>query len=152
MRAHAAVLLAFAFTLSALGVQAQPDDPRRHQRVDGFDIYLGVVPSELVRHHERQLGGKDWRDPHNYHVLVALFDAQGRRVTKGEIKARVSPLGVVGLEKSLEPMPWHDGELTSYGNFFKMPDPGLYRIELRFRPAGVKRFSQARFVYERPAD
>jgi hypothetical protein len=130
---------------------ATADDSPRHQMIDHMDIYLGVMPSELVLGHPAMHHATPPRK-HRYHVLVALFDSKtGNRITNAEIKARITGLGgFSSKEKKLESM--HVADAPSYGSYFFMPDPGMYRIQLEIRRPDSKRTSTAEFMFERPRD
>lgn len=140
-----------AMLLTAISCSVQASDSERHVSVSGTEVYIGVIPAEIIDGYPT-LHGRKPGNHHRYHVLIALFDsASGERIAHAEVRARVSLLGTVNLEKELEPM--HSPEMVSYGNFFKMAHPGQYRIEVRFkRSQQDKEYSQVRFLYQRPQD
>lgn len=115
-------------------------DVPTHKVVDGVAIYLGVLPSEMVLGHshsqaEAGMHGGVPAGKRQYHVLVALFDtASGQRITNARVKARVSELALSGAEKNLEPM--HIADSITYGNYFRMPGSGIYRIRVQVRQPG----------------
>ena len=121
----------------------------RHQQVDGMDIYLGVIPAQLTQEHSGMHGSEADRK-HSYHILVALFDSKSRkRITDARVKATVSLLGMGGSTKELEPM---RDEALSYGNYFTLHEPELYRIKFEIRRGDSKHLSVAKFVFQRPRD
>lgn len=132
--------------------QEGPADAERRLQVDGYEVFLGVVPSEVALAQHGQLHQDRPEGRNSFHVLVSIFTREGRRVKEAEVKARVSPLGIVGLEQSLEATRIPSTDFVSFGGFFEMKDPGLYRIEVRFRPQGEKDFRTARFVHRRARD
>jgi len=87
-------------------VQQIMEDNSRHQVAEGVDIYLGVIPAEMILGHpklhtEAEMHGGVPVGEHRYHVTVALFDAAtGKRITGAQVKASVSELGLSGIEKS----------------------------------------------------
>lgn len=128
------------FVLAVLGAFSQAgiaDDSRRV--VDGVEIYVGIVPAELVRAHPKEHtegamhGGlpKDARG--QYHVMVALMDAKtGVRITNAQVKAVVSALGFAkGSSVPLELM--NVAETITYGNYFYMTGEGPWQIDLDIR-------------------
>ncbi len=124
-------------------------DSERHQQVDGMDIYLGVMPAQLTQEHPGMHGSKVDKE-HSYHVLVALFDSKTRmRITDARVKATVSLLGMGGSTRKLEPM---RDEPLSYGNYFILHEPELYRIKVQIRRGDSKHVSVAEFVFRRPRD
>ena len=126
-------------------------DTPSHKVVDGVSIYLGVLPAEMIlghpeSHAEVEMHGGIPTGEHHYHVTVALFDAaSGKRITAAKVKAKVSQLALSGTEKELEPM--HLAGTISYGNYFRMPDAGIYRIRVQVRQPGVQPI-EAEFEYQ----
>ena len=139
------ILLALALVLGI----AAADDSRYHQKVDGISVYLGVIPAQLIRGHDKGMhGGAEGRE--SYHILVALFDSKsGERITDAKVNATVASVGMRGEKKSLEPM---SEELLSYGNFFRLERPGRYEIRLEIFRKGVKAPVVADFYFERPQE
>ena len=116
----------------------------------GLTAYIGMMPSEIVKGHapshpEAQAHGGAPRGVHEYHLVVALFDAaSGARIGDAKVAARVSSLGLAGPRKVLEPMQIAD--TTTYGNYFDLPGKGSYRIDVEVeRPQGVVRLE---FAYD----
>lgn len=126
-------------------------DTPTHKVVDGVSIYLGVLPAEMILGHpdyhaEAGMHGGVPSGEHHYHVTVALFDAaSGKRITTAKVKAKVSELALSGTEKELEPM--RIGDAISYGNYFRMPGAGIYRIRVQVLPPGVHAI-EAEFEYQ----
>lgn len=124
-------------------------DSERHQQVDGMDIYLGVMPAQLTQEHPGMHGSKMDKE-HSYHILVALFDSKTRkRITDAKVKATVSLIGMGGSTKKLEPM---RDEPLSYGNYFTLHEPEIYRIKVDIRRGDSKHVSVAEFTFRRPRD
>lgn len=127
-------------------------DVPTHKVVDGVAIYLGVLPAEMVlghphTHTEEGMHGGVPPGKHQYHVLVALFDAaSGKRIADAQVKARVSELALSGVERKLEPM--HIADTITYGNYFRMSGTGIYRIQVQIRRSGVARAIEAEFEYQ----
>ncbi len=125
----------FLALLLAAGVAAAGDS-RWHKRVDGMSVYLGVIPSKLIKEDEKNMHGGAKGDD-SYHILVALFDAEsGERIGDARVKATVSSVGMRGAEKSLQPM---SGELLSYGNYFTLDRGGRYDIEVEILRKGAEK-------------
>lgn len=115
---------------------------------NGIIAYLGLLPSEIVgqssKGHvaETAHGGARSRKG-SYHVVIALFDAQtNRRIEDARVKAQVAEFGLGGTEKELEPM--NIAGVTTYGNYFNLRSPGVYRITVTVRRDG----KTARFQFE----
>lgn len=141
--------LAIFFCLLFAASLVMADDSEHHQRVDGLSIYLGVIPAQLTQKHPKMHGGGADKE-HRYHVMIALFDAKsGERITDARVKATVSPLGLGGSTKPLEQI---HGEPLSYGNYFTMHKPELYRIRVEIRRGDSKHLTVAKFVFQRPRD
>ncbi len=137
------ILVVVSLFFAQIGMGA---DSQRHQQVDGISIYLGVIPAQLIREHTWMHGGAADKED-SFHILVALFDAKsGERVTDATVKATVSPLGMRGETKILEPM---RNELLSYGNYFVLKQIGRYRITIEIERPGQKRKIIGNFAYDR---
>lgn len=131
---------------------AQASGPSNQKSVQGISIYLGVVPASVVSDHdpehpESKMHGGAPRDSHNEHIMVALFDEKsGKRITEADVTAEVSRPGLQPIQKNLEPMPI-SGAMT-FGNYFKMADDGMYRIEIKVRQPGNSDSITAVFEHE----
>ena len=119
--------------------------------VDGVQIYLGVIPSAMVRGHpgnhaESSMHGGARSVSGEHHVVISMFDAKtGARLENLEIRAKVGELGMSAVQKHLEPMNIA-GSIT-YGNYFLMSRPGPYSIELDWHRTGEQKWSHATFSY-----
>lgn len=121
-----------------------------HQVVGGVDIYYGVMPAQIAgkhpdTHEEKSMhggvpGGKD-----RYHLVVALYAAQGKRIERAQVWARVGEVGLDGQRKKLEPMTI--GDTTSFGNYFVMRGATLYRIVVEILLPGDAKPVEALFDY-----
>lgn len=106
-----------------------------YKEAHGLGVYLGVLSAAIVRGHpkshpEGAMHGGAPRGAHQYHVVVAIFDAKtGERVENAQVTANVSGLGDVGQQNiKLEPMSIA-GTIT-YGNFVEFPGNDRYNIKL----------------------
>ena len=143
----------FSLLAALLGVALSTAAAERGYRqvVDGVAIYFGVMPAQLVRGHppehpEGQMHGG--APAGENHLMVALFNAQsGARVTSAEISATITGPDRYKAEKRLEPMVIADG--MTYGNYFYMPGPGPYRIQLSIRLPGAHEALRTSFTWAR---
>jgi hypothetical protein len=114
-------------------------------------IYLGVLPTEMIRghpaqHSETSMHGGRPKTSGECHVVVALFNAtSGTRIEKAEISARVSEIGLAGEEKKLAPM--EIAGTVTYGNYFRMLGNGPFRIALSLRLPGEPQELNAAFEH-----
>lgn len=138
------------FCLILVTNMAMADDSRRHLKVDGMSVYLGVMPAQITQKYLAMHDGSAEKE-HRYHVLVALFDSKsGKRITDARVKAAVFPLGLQRSPEELEPM---RNDLLSYGNYFTLHKPELYRIRVEIRRGdNDEHLSIAEFVFQRPLD
>jgi hypothetical protein len=131
-------LLLASATLSAQAVQPL--------RAAGMEIFYGLIPAEIVlghpgNHPERTMHGDVPAWGEQFHLIVTLFDqGSGKRIHDAEIKATVFDVRLPGKRlggprKPLEPMLFAGA--ASYGNYFNMPGPAPYRIELEIRRQGA---------------
>jgi hypothetical protein len=143
------VLAAWLAFFMGRSLAAQPEHGTR-QAAGSIEFQYGLMPAALVARHaeehpERKMhGGAPSRS--NMHLVVALFDKQrGARVSDAEVEATVSLLGGGSQRKRLQPMTIAD--LPSYGEFFAMGVPGLYRIRFEARRPGEAGISYAEFEH-----
>jgi hypothetical protein len=120
--------------------------------VSGIDIYYGMVPAQLaakhpLSHEERFMHGGVKGAKDAYHLVVALFDADGKRITMADVRANIAELGMAGTNHKLEAMQI-DGA-TSYGAYFVLSGDGPYRITVDARLPGAAAPIQATFDYTR---
>jgi hypothetical protein len=120
-----------------------------HQRVDGVDIYLGVLPAEMIRGHpkEHPEGEMHGGTPVGMvHVMAALFDqASGKRITDASVTARLEWPDQYRVEKPLEPMIVSASK--AYGNYFRVPDKGSVRIVVTVQRPGRPGVVKATFYW-----
>lgn len=107
-----------------------------HQQIGGIDIYYGVVPAQIAgkhpaTHEERTMHGGVPAGKNEYHLIVALYDAGGKRITHADVAATVGEFGMAGTRKPLEAT--RIGETTSFGNYFLLRGGRLYRITIEVR-------------------
>lgn len=110
-----------------------------HKNVAGMDIYIGVIPAEVIQGRdipkEAKMHGGAPQGENQYHLVVALFDAKtGVRISDAKITANIAGLGLGGSRKILEPMKVKD--VVTYGNYFALPRDIPYRIRLKLEVPG----------------
>ena len=114
----------------------------QYQQIKGINIYYGVIPAQIagkhpVTHEERTMHGGVPPERDEYHLIVALYDASGKRITDADVAATVGEFGMAGTRKTLEPM--QIGETTSFGNYFLLRGSGLYRITIEILRLGKQK-------------
>jgi hypothetical protein len=152
-RAASIARLILASTLAALAgyAVAAPGDPKV---VDGITVYLGVLPTEMIRDHPAQhdettMHGGIPSGTRFHHVVVFLVDSRPSPHPEGmEVRAKVQPLGLAGEEKKLEPM--HIGGTVSFGNYFSMPGGNPFNIAVEVRRPGERSWHRVDFEYRHP--
>jgi hypothetical protein len=154
MRLHRTLLLMLAAALVwALPAPATAADAGNHKIAQGLSVYLGVLPAALVGrgdkqdHTEAAMHDGAPGGGHDQHVMVAVFDAAtGERVEDAIVEARVTPLGLAGVRRVLEPMVIAD--TVTYGNYFAMQGDGRYQITVSVMPAVAPRPVVLEFIYD----
>ena len=116
-----------------LPISGTAEQSATHRQVDGMDVYIGVMRAEMVRGQgspgERKMHGGVPAGRSGYHLVAALFDQQsGERVTDARVRARVSALGLAGVERPLETM--RLGDAVTFGNYFSLSRHAENRIKL----------------------
>ena len=143
--------IAVAFALALVSNAAAADHLGQSVVVDGVLVYLGVVPSSMLRHDVKYYSGHNEQCPvpggrDNKHVMVALFDSTtGERITDADVYGRVSPLGLVGPRKHFGPV--EVAGAVTYCNYFDLPPTDSYRIDMEIRRDGSSEVIEARFNY-----
>ncbi len=142
--------MALLAALAAMGGRALAVDTEHHKVANGVSVYLGVMPSELIRKHRDQYpagmhGGIPAHSAY-HHVMVALFDeATGERIDDARVMAAVEEVGATTDSKKLEPMAIA-GTIT-YGNYFAMMTDATYRVRLHITRAGAARVIETQLQY-----
>jgi len=118
---------------------------------DGLTAHLGLVPAVIVRgsqpHSDRPMHGRVPKGAHEYHLLVAIFDAAtGARMSDATVSAQVSGVGLAGASKKLETM--QIAGTTTYGGFFDLPGADLYTIKITIERPGSQRAVTMIFRYD----
>ena len=137
--AHAIALLAPVLLIGGAAL-AQPAHAVR--QTAGLVFHYGIVPAEIVlahpeQHPERAMHADGARRGSS-HVVLALFDQAGRRISQAEVPVTVTLVGGPAVTRTLEPMTI--AGQASFGGFFSFVAPGIYRIRfeaLRAAPDGV---------------
>lgn len=96
-----------------------------------------IVQGHRREHAERKMYGGVTAGRRQHHVMLALFDAAtGVRIDDAAVTSKVGEPGLA-IDKRLEPMPIAGA--MSYGNYFALPPPGPYQIDLRIMRPGSAR-------------
>jgi len=150
--------LALAAVLAAAPVRGWPaasGEAGFRKEVDGFEVYLAVMPAAVLRGPaaEEESGASPFRRPpaarDTHHVMVSLFESSsGRRVTDAQVEVRVAALGFSGEKKVLEPAEVAGAQL--YGAAFPMMGRGPFRVDVEFLLPGAKRARRVRFYFSHP--
>ncbi len=146
----ALVVLGLTFGVArAAGVNS--DQPIR---LDGMEVFFGIVPAEILRGHQREheeqtMHGGVPRGKGVHHLIISVFEAKTRaRITDAVVTASVTELGMATETHKLEAMSF--GGAVSYGNYFAMPYQGPYEIVVNVRRPGDGKTATARFQYSHP--
>lgn len=150
-----AIILSIAFSFM-LSIDSWAAESQQYQLANGLAVYIGVLPVGMTTQHqpggsggETHGGTPTWGQ--QYHVIVALFDNDsGTRVTDAKINAAVFNASLPGKrasgpKKQLEPMQVAGN--TVYGNYFNLPAPAPYRIEVDIRRGDSSVATRAVFNY-----
>ena len=147
-----AVLVAVGFTFGmAQAAAVNPDPPIR---LDGMELFYGLIPAEILRghprdHEERGMHGGVPRGKGVYHLIVSVFDAKTTtRITDAAITGSVVEVGMATQNRKLEAMTF--GGNVAFGNYFEMSNPGPYEIVVNVRRPGHLKTATARFQYWHP--
>jgi hypothetical protein len=143
----------FAVIFAALaGASALAADSGSYKTKDGIAVYLGILPAAMVRGHPKDHPESAMHDgvPRGrdaYHVIAAVFDAaSGKRVENANVEARVSPIGLAGVARTLEPM--QIAGTVTYGNYFTIQSNEPYRILISIARGGETKPITLEFSHE----
>jgi len=147
----------FAFLFSLISLvssgQVRAADPAhalRQATAQEVVFHYGVVPAAVVlahpdKHPEREMH-RGAAPKGASHLVVALLDAaKGERIADAEVTATVTLLGGASATKRLEPMAI--ANQPSFGGFFSLGAPGIYRLRFEARRPGVAEVASAEFEY-----
>ena len=128
---------------------AEPANPLRLTK-DGVVFNYGVVPAQVAlahpdQHPERTMH-RGVAPKGSSHLVVALSDAVNeQRIAEAEVTARVTLLGGGSVTKRLELMAI--ANQPSFGGFFPLDAPGVYRIRFEVRRPGIAEVAAAEFEH-----
>ena len=147
--------IAFVLSMTAIiacGSVATAADDSGFKSAGGLTVYVGVVRAEIAKGPPSKpsappMHGSVPRGSHEYHVVAAIFDAATKeRISDAAVTAKVSGVGLVGSQKTLEQMSIAD--TTTYGGFFDLPGADFYTISLTIQRAGSQRPVLLDFKYD----
>jgi hypothetical protein len=130
-----ASLMGALLVLFTIGRPASADEDESYKVEQGLGVYLGVIPADIVRGHparhaEATMHGGPPRGAHEYHIIIAVFDAvTAARIENAEVTATVSGLGHVG-QNTLELEPMAIAGTVTYGGFVNLPGRDRYDIRV----------------------
>jgi len=151
-RARTGVLL-IALSLTFGMARAAALNPVQPIRLDGMELFFGIIPAEIVRghprdHEERSMHGGVPLGKGVHHLVISVFDSKTRaRITDATLTGSVTEPGMAIQRKPLESMSF--GGAVSYGNYFAMPNQGPYEIVVSVQRTDGKK-AAARFQYWHP--
>lgn len=153
-------LLIVSLVFSPAVVDVVAADRPFHANTNSFSVDIGIVaardlrkrPDFIDRH--KEFHGEALYAPDMHHLTVAISDRKtGKNVPDATVIAAVRHKKWrhrERVERPLERMAIND--TISYGNFFRMAEPGIYEISLKiYRPQGNGP-EEANFSYEKPQE
>jgi hypothetical protein len=136
---RAAIVTPSAWMLMAFmssATSAQDNGVGNSMVVEGVLAYLGVLPAAVVRGHpeshaEGSMHGGVPEGQHQYHIVLALFDAaSGKRIESAQVSVSIMGLGHVG-GNSLNLDPMTIANSVTWGTFVKLPGADLYDLKFK---------------------
>jgi hypothetical protein len=110
----------------------------------GLVFHYGVIPAEVVL--ARLDGAVHTSAPNDRHLVVAVFDRNTKaRVADAEVTVTVQPGKGGAVTRRLDPMKVADQ--PSYGGFFPLSGPGIYKFRFEARRPGAPTVAAAEFEY-----
>lgn len=139
---HSKLMRLFAVALLAFGPSLALAQARLER--EGVVLYWGLMPAAVVsqKHALEEMHGVVPKDGgQNHHLVVALFNADGKRIQDAVVRAQLHEVGIVdSTPKYLTPMDI-DGQ-ASYGQLFSTAKDGPYQfrvlVKLPSRPTDIE--------------
>lgn len=140
-------LVGIAAVALAARAEAQETAESPSMVVSGVLAYLGVLPAAIVQGHpkghpEAAMHGGVPDGRHQYHLILALFDAaSGKRIEEAGVSVNVMGLGHTGGTRiDLEPMTIAD--TVTWGAFIELPGRDIselaFEVRLKQRSAAIR--------------
>jgi hypothetical protein len=100
-------------------------------------------------HEEATMHGGPGAWAHQFHILVAVFDAgTGKRVEDANVSASVTGVGLAGTKQTLEPM--RIADTTTYGNYYDLGGSSRFRIVVEVKRPNEAKPVTVEFAYKHP--
>lgn len=136
----------------ATAAAAAPEKPAGNVKtVGGTEIYLGVLPAEVLRSYpkdstERSMHGGVPSGTGHYHVNVSVLDATTKAPISGaKVDIRIDEPGMSSESKTLQPMTI--GSAPSYGNYIKLKGKTQYVFTVKVQKPASAQPVEARFEH-----
>jgi cytochrome c5 len=119
--------------------------------VGGTEIYLGVLPAEVLRSYpkdsaERSMHGGVPSGTGHYHVNVSVLDATTKAPISGaRVEIKIDERGLGGETKAL--MPMATSGVPSYGNYIKLKGKSQYVFTVKVQKPDSPQPVEARFEH-----
>ena len=145
-----AAIVAMLLVQNLITSPARSEEPAQRITSHGLTVYFGMVPAAIAEGIAgSSLHGVQPTAAHSQHLIVAIFNSgTGERVTDATVTAKITQPGFEPPEKPLEPMKIAD--TVTYGNFFDLSRPGVYRIRLSVSRTGTARPIMIDLLYDHP--
>ena len=151
------IVFAMSLVILAAPLTAWAVDASWHHESASYHVYLGVVPTSLIKTNPVLVDGDKTLHKDNNagdsseHVLVSIFKkSNNERVVNATVIAQVGAkklLGGTKVEKPLEKM-LTSGVIT-YGNYFSMPQKREYEIAVRIKEPTKDQAESVTFAYKK---
>lgn len=145
------LLMAFLLALTTASTMVTAGTASE-RTTNGLTVYLGVLPAAMIQGHdpehtEATMHGGVPSGVHAYHVMIAVFETEsGERIEDATVEAEVTPLGLAGTRRRLEPM--IIAGATTYGNHFTMRWDGQYKVAIAVTTTEFAEPVTFEFTYE----
>jgi cytochrome c5 len=119
--------------------------------VGGTEIYLGVLPAEVLRSYpkdsaERSMHGGVPSGTGHYHVNVSVLDATTKAPISGaNVDIKIDERGISSQTKALQPMTMSNA--SSYGNYIKLKGKTQYTFIVKVQKPDSAQPIEARFEH-----
>jgi len=129
----------------------QPRPAGNFKTVGGTEIYLGLLPAELLRSYpkdsaERSMHGGVPSGPGYYHVNVSVIDAATKLPIPGaKVEIKIDEPGLSSDTKSLQPVTTNS--TPSYGNYIKLKGKTQYVFIIKIQKPDSAQPIEARFEH-----
>ena len=147
MKMKIIIALSFLYGISINSSIADVTKTNQNKVIGDVSVYLGVLPAEIIEGPiATKMHGGLPVGQFRYHVTIALFTKNGKRMQHADISVRFSTQKYKTEFQTLEEMKFNKNLV--YGNYFTLQEAGPYRIEVIIKHPKYLKPIKTEFQYQ----